>query len=128
MLKVRDLMKRDAFSLPASLSASEAAWAFMHHGVSAAPVRDAGGQLVGFCSNADLIDGTRTGGSAFDATVEEIMTPAVLSVAEDDAAMDAAHMMVEHHIHQVVVLGPTGELAGMVSAMDFLRHFLDEAG
>jgi len=128
MLKARDLMTRNVFTLPASLSASEAAWALMHRGVSGAPVHDAEGHLVGMLSNADLVDPER-GGTDADGewrTVGDIMTPAIIAVSEDASGTDAAQLMVEHGLHRVVVLDAAGGLAGIITPMDFLRRLLVE--
>jgi predicted transcriptional regulator len=129
MLKARDLMSRNVFTLPASLSASEAAWALMHRGVSGAPVHDSEGRLVGMLSNADLVDpergGTDVGGDEWR-TVGDIMTPAMIAVGEDAAATDAAQLMVDHGVHRVVVLDAAGGLAGIITPMDFLRRLLLE--
>jgi CBS domain-containing protein len=126
MLKSRDLMTREVFTLPATLSLPEAAWALMHHGLSAAPVRDGKGRLVGVLSEADLIDETRDGGLGDEATVADVMTPALLAVAEDDPAMNAAHLMVDHRIHHVVVLAAGGELVGMLTPMHFMKRLADD--
>jgi predicted transcriptional regulator len=127
MLKARELMTRDVFTLPASLSLDEAAWALMHRGVSGAPVRDRDGSLVGVVSNADLVNPERGPGDGDPArTVADVMTPAVIAVGQDDPAVDAVHLMIDHGVHRVMVLGPEGELLGILTPMDFLRRLLVE--
>jgi CBS-domain-containing membrane protein len=128
MLKAREVMTRDVFTLPASLSLDEAAWALMHRGVSGAPVRERGGAITGVVSNADLVNPERgpdeTG--AEPRTVADVMTPAVIAVEADDPAVDAVHLMVDHGVHRVLVLGPEGQLLGILTPMDFLRRLLAE--
>jgi predicted transcriptional regulator len=128
VLKARDLMTRDVFTLPASLSLGEAAWALMHRGVTGAPVRDAAGRLVGMVSNADLVDPERGAGGGEPQTIEDVMTPALIAVEEDDPAIEAVHLMVAHGVHRVVVLKRSGELLGIITPMDFLRRLLLEGG
>lgn len=122
MLKVRDVMTRNVMTLPASLSVEEAAWALMHRGVSGAPVRDSEGQLIGVVSERDLVNPER--GALDDPTmsIEEIMTPALLTVDASDPAVDAVQMMIDHHIHRVIVVDVMGDLVGIITPMDFLRH------
>ena len=122
MLKVRDVMTRDVVTLPASLSVQEAAWALMHRGISGAPVRDSGGQLIGVISERDLINPDRGALDDPMMAIENLMTPALLSVDADDPAVDAVEMMIAHHIHRVVVVDKIGDLVGIITPMDFLRH------
>ena len=56
MLTVADLMTREVFTLPASLSLDGAAWALMHRGVSGAPVCDDDGKVVGVLSETELLE------------------------------------------------------------------------
>jgi len=122
MLKVRDVMTRNVMTLPASLSVQEAAWALMHRGISGAPVRDSDGELVGVISERDLINPDRGALDDPMMAIEQLMTPALLSVDADDPAVDAVEMMIAHHIHRVVVVDPLGDLVGIITPMDFLRH------
>ncbi|HET6282316.1 MAG TPA: CBS domain-containing protein [Polyangia bacterium] len=122
MLKVRDVMTRDVLTLPASLSVQEAAWALMHRGISGAPVRDSHGHLIGVISERDLINPERGALDDPMMAIEDIMTPALLSVDRDDPAVDAVEIMIAHHIHRVVVVDAAGDLVGIITPMDFLRH------
>lgn len=115
-------MTRQVMTLPASLSLQEAAWALMHRGVSGAPVLDGEGHLIGVVSERDLINPERGALDDPETAVEEIMTPAVLVVEADDPAADAVQMMVSHSIHRVLVVDVAGDLIGIVTPMDFLRH------
>ena len=127
MLKAREVMARDVFTLPASLSLDEAAWALMHKGVSGAPVRDTDGSVIGVVSNADLVNPERGPDDGDQPrTVADVMTPAVIAVEEDDPAVDAVHLMIDHGVHRVLVLDPRGQLLGILTPMDFLRRLLAE--
>jgi predicted transcriptional regulator len=126
MLKARDLMSRDVFTVPATLSVGEAAWALMHRGVSGAPVRDGARRLIGVVSNADLVDPERGGDNPGVCTVEDVMTPALIAVAADDPAIDAVHLMLAHGVRRVLVLDEEGELLGILTPMDYLRRLLVE--
>jgi CBS-domain-containing membrane protein len=126
MLKLRDIMTRDVFTLPESCSLGEAAWALMHRGVSGAPVRDDGGRLVGVVSKSDLADPDRGPADQEGKVVGDVMTPALLALDPEDPAVEAVHLMVEHGVHRVVVVDSAGGLIGIVTPMDFLRRLLTD--
>ena len=118
-------------------------------GVGAAPVVDADGVVVGMLSNSDLVvQESRLhfptllsflGASieighkrfaeeleaALAATVADVMTADPVSCAESCTIEDAATMMHDHDIGEVVVLRD-GKLAGIVSRNDVLRAILAE--
>jgi predicted transcriptional regulator len=124
VLKLHQVMTRDVFTVPASLSRDEAAWALMHRGVSGAPVRDDDGRLVGVISTSDLVDPERGGGVDEIQTVADIMTPAVMALEADDTIFDAVQMMTSHGLHRVIVVDRDGMLVGIVTPTDFLRRLL----
>lgn len=52
----------------------------------------------------------------------EVMTPKVISVEADAPIMQAVHLMLQNRISGLPVVGPKGELVGMVTEGDFLRR------
>lgn len=52
----------------------------------------------------------------------EVMTPKVISVEVDAPVMQAVHLMLQNRISGLPVVGPKGELVGMVTEGDFLRR------
>jgi len=52
----------------------------------------------------------------------QIMTHNVITVSPETSIFAAASIMLENHISGLPVLGPTGELIGIVSEADFLRR------
>jgi predicted transcriptional regulator len=126
VLQLKQVMTRDVFTIPASLSVEEAAWALMHRGISGAPVRDDEGRLVGVISNADLVDPERGCGTDEVRTVADVMTPAVIAVGADDTTFDAVQIMVSHGIHRLAVVDKDGALVGIVTPIDFLRRLLQD--
>jgi predicted transcriptional regulator len=124
VLTAKEVMTRDVFTLPATLSAREAGWALMHRGVSGAPVRDRHGRIIGVISQSDLALAHVTADDWRD--VADVMTPAVLAVGPQDAALDAVHLMIDHGVHRVVVLEDSGALAGIITSRDILRLLVEE--
>src|SRR5262245_50325389 len=82
MLRIRDIMTREVFVLPAEASLEEAASSLSSRGIGGAPVRDRRGQLVGVLSKSDLVDPEN--GTADARTVGDVMMPALLTLHEDD--------------------------------------------
>jgi CBS domain-containing protein len=121
MLRVRDIMTRDVFTVDATASAEDAAEALTRHGIGGAPVCDAEGALVGMLSKSDLVDPSSKDWIKGQATVSDVMNPNLLSFYADDPALAAVHGMSEHGIHRVVVYDADGKLAGIVTALDVVR-------
>jgi CBS domain-containing protein len=52
----------------------------------------------------------------------DVMTPRVISIEVDAPVMRAVHLMLQNRISGLPVVGPKGELVGMVTEGDFLRR------
>ena len=52
----------------------------------------------------------------------DVMTPKVISVEADAPIMQAVHLMLQNRISGLPVVGPKGEVVGMVTEGDFLRR------
>lgn len=128
MMKAAEIMTREVFTIPSSLSLGGAAWALMHRGVEGAPVRDEEGQLVGVLSSADLLEarvaepGSEADFADDDRRVAEVMTPALLAVGPSESVSDVLAMMLAHDTHRVLVLDDDGELLGIITTRDLLRE------
>jgi CBS domain-containing protein len=141
-LLARDLMTPDVVTVPPETPVMAMARLLADRGISAVPVVDAAGKVLGIVTEADLI--RRLAGeedrpsSWFGAlfadpanqaeryarthgvTARDLMTEKVVSVAPDTTAAHIAHMMEEQKIRRVVVV--EGEkLKGIVSRADLLR-------
>jgi CBS domain-containing protein len=121
MLRVRDIMTEEVFTLDASASALEAAWALTRRNLGGAPVRDKDGVLIGVLSKSDLVNPEPSDWIKGEATVEDIMTPNVLGLYADDPALAAAKGMAEAKVHRAVVYDTDGNLIGIVTSMDIVE-------
>lgn len=122
MLRVKDIMTPEVFTLEFDASAEEAAWALTRRSISGAPVRDAEGKLTGFLSKTDLVDPSPDDWvERKKATVGDLMMPAAHTVYADDPALNAAKTMADQRIHHVMVLDEESELCGIVTALDVVR-------
>jgi predicted transcriptional regulator len=79
------------------------------------PVVDEGGTLIGSVRLQDVAEVDR------DATVAEVMSREVATIGPDAAATEAFRRIEESRARRLVVIGPDGELLGIVSTTDLLR-------
>lgn len=138
-LCAKDLMTPDPVIVRPEDSFTRLAHLFNLHRVSGLPVVDGSGRLVGVVSKTDLIRGEWEGtgartsdffslpgdaGGAFEfsgpGTVQEIMSPPVITVEEDATAGEVAGLMSSQRVHRVLVTRQ-GKLVGIISTMDMLR-------
>lgn len=118
---------------------------FHEHTISGAPVVDSRGSLMGVVSLSDLsrekpaeaaaeisfyanpswgtIHFPTAGGDA--QTVADIMTNLVIAADQDEHIERAADLMVEHHVHRVIVTS-AGKVVGVVSSFDLVKEFLNQ--
>lgn len=121
MLKVRDIMTREVYTVEMDASAEEAAWGLTRRHIGGAPVRDHSGGLVGMLTKGDLVNPEPAQWIRGEATVEDVMNPDVLALYAEDAAVTAAVGMAERKIHRVVVIDADGRMAGIVTAFDIVK-------
>jgi CBS domain-containing protein len=144
-LRARDLMTPDVVTVPAETPVIAMARLLADRGISAVPVVDAEGKVLGVVTEADLIrrlagEQDKPGGffaSLFgnperDAeryarthgvTARDVMTADVVAVDPDALASAVAHLMEDKGIRRVVVV-QDGRLKGIVSRADLLRALI----
>lgn len=105
-------------------------------GVRHVPIVDKNDELVGIVSDRD-IRGFQVGAAAgagpgsdsaaedaLDVAVADIMTRGVVSVSTRDDLITAIDALLEHRVGALpVVDSATGDIAGMLSYVDILKHF-----
>jgi CBS domain-containing protein len=92
--------------------------ALRRHRISAVPVVDEAGAVVGLVSEYDLL-------ATVGRTAREVMTTAVISVTEDTDIADVRHLLVDRRIRRVPVLAG-GRLVGIVSRADVIALMATE--
>lgn len=125
MLRIKDIMTSNVYTVDPEASAGEAAWGFTRRHIGGAPARDAEGNLVGVLSSSDLVNPEPAQWIRGEATVGDLMNPDVISLYEEDPAMAAVSTMAERNIHRVVVLDAESRLAGIVTPMDVVLALAD---
>jgi len=105
-------MKSPVYTASVDMPAADVADLLVKYRISAVPVVDAGGAVIGLVSEHDLI--ARDGSTAAD-----IMSPGIVSVTEDTDVDDVRHLLVDRRIRRVPVLSG-GRLVGIVSRADIV--------
>ena len=83
--------------------------------VTGAPVVQ-GERIVGVVSQTDLLCALSS-----ETPVTQVMNETVYAVRPQDPLILAVRLMVEQHIHRVIVVKDDGQLYGLLSSMDVLR-------
>lgn len=123
-VRVRDVMTAPAITVTEAASFKEIVDLMLRHGVSALPVVDDTGSLVGMISEADLITKPAQGGSRRGGhTAGGIMNAPAETAHLDDTVCDLARRMVANHRKHLPVVDNSRRLVGVVSRRDVLRMF-----
>lgn len=116
---VASVMTRGPVSVPAGAPFATVAGVLSRNRISAVPVVDREGALIGVVSEADLIGGRDGAGL----TARELMTSAVRTVPETATLPAAARLLAEAGVRRLFVT-ERGRLVGVVSRRDLLRSYL----
>lgn len=144
-MKARDLMTTSLVVVPPETPVAGVAQLLASRGISAVPIADAEGKLLGLVTEGDLIrrlaeekrgplgwflglfrDSRKLAerfAKAHGAKAEDVMTRDLVTVDEEAGADDIARLMEKHQIRRVPVLRD-GRLVGIVSRADLLRAVL----
>lgn len=94
--------------------------------IGALVVLDRWGKLVGMFSERDVIHAlAQHGAEALDYEVHEVMTPDVTTCTPEDRIDEAMKVMTAHRVRHLPVM-EEGQLVGIVSIGDLVKHRLDE--
>lgn len=140
-LTVKDVMTRTVVAVYDSAPFKEIVRRMQEYRVSAVPVVDERGHIVGVVSEGDLIlkeDSHLEGdGHLFESrhrkvdrgkhagfVAAELMTSPAITIGPNAPLGDAATLMHRHAIKRLPVVGDAGEVLGIVSRADLLKVFL----
>lgn len=146
--RVKDVMNPDIMTVADDMTTDELARYLTEHEISGAPVVDGQGHLIGVVSMTDIgrqmAEPSEFSSSARSefyrdtpdylsledlaqrfveeraVAVRDVMTPVVHQVAASAPVSQAAKMMIQHHIHRLVVTEGR-EPVGIITSMDLLR-------
>lgn len=148
--KVSDVMTTQVVSVAEDTPFKDIAETLIQGGISAVPVVDAAGHVLGVVSEADLLrkeefreqyyrEGYRpplrarlrhpkARRKAAGDTAAELMTRPAISVTPDTSVVAAARLMDAHEVKRLAVVDAQGRLAGIVSRRDLVKPFLRADG
>ena len=127
MIRVRHIIAHRAppFLLDADMTAAEASRFLLRHHIGGAPVNK-DGQLVGFCSERDIVYRVVAKNLDPDATkVSEVMSAEVLSGAPNDTATDCEDRMRQRHVRHLPIV-EDGKVVACISLRNLLQSELRE--
>ncbi|MEU7692586.1 CBS domain-containing protein [Microbispora hainanensis] len=128
---VHEIMTTPVVTVPRTWTIKQAVRLLYEKDITAAPVVDENGRMVGIVSEMDLLRGEYGANpraflrpeapptSRPPALVEEVMTPHVRTVAEDADTMEVVELMITTGVKSVPVVHD-GELVGIVSRRDLM--------
>lgn len=141
-MKAKDLMTTDVITVSPDATVSHVAQLLLRHRISAVPVLEGGGKLVGIVSEGDLMRRAEAGTEprrswwlnllarpedlatdyvrSHARLVKDVMTRKIISVGEDESASRIAALLEEKRIKRVPVV-KDGRLVGIVSRADLLH-------
>ncbi|GIH70714.1 CBS domain-containing protein [Sphaerimonospora thailandensis] len=129
---VREVMTAPVVTVPRTWTATQAVRLLCEKDITAAPVVDESGRMIGIVSEMDLLRGELEAdpraylhfAAASDARpaleVEEVMTPNVKTVREDTDVLELVELLVTMGMKSVPVVRGD-ELVGIVSRRDLMR-------
>ncbi|MFI9186515.1 CBS domain-containing protein [Streptomyces goshikiensis] len=137
---VNDVMTKTVVTVTAAAEFKEIATAMERWKVTAVPVIEGEGRVVGVVSEADLLTKEefhaqgpslieqmrRLGDTAKAGSVraEQLMTSPAVTIRPDATLPRAARLMADRHIKRLPVVDADGTLLGIVSRADLLKVFL----
>jgi CBS domain-containing protein len=126
-MKVSDVMWTDLKTVAPEETLSGVIVVMAEAHVSAVPVVDGSGRLVGVLSTTDILQAEADAESSKEhvrlldhSTVEEIMTPRPLTIPPDAEVREAAQQMLYLEVHRLFV-EDSGRLVGVISQSDIVR-------
>jgi len=145
---VKDLMSPDVMTVADDMTTDALAQFLIEREISGAPVVDSQGHLIGVVSMTDIgrniaepsdVELSRRSGFYRDidadltledlgqrhvedraVTVRDVMTPVIHQVHGTASVAEAARLMVDHHIHRLVVTQDK-EPVGIITSLDLLK-------
>jgi len=145
-MQILRYMKKDVVFIHADATISDAAHVFVKHHVGVLPVIDRDGRPIGvvglqdmltlelpdfvnFVADVDFVqdfgavETTRPSPAALARSIKKLMKPP-FSVPQDCGLLRAYALMVQHNLHDLLVVSPDGKLAGIASRVDVGRAIL----
>jgi len=145
-MHISKYMKKDVVSIQADATIGDAARLFVKHHVGMLPVLDKDGKPAGVVSLQDMltlelpdfvnfvadvdfvhdfgaVETTRPSAAALARSIKKLMK-APFTVEQDCGLLRAYALMIQHNLHDMLVVSPQGALVGIASRVDVGRAIL----
>ena len=126
-MRVSELMQTEVQTVPPDAVVNDAVVVLAESRVSALPVVDGTGRMVGVISSTDVLaseeeaEDEKARDTLFEKTlVRDLMTPRPLTIAPDAEVKEAAQQMLYADVHRLFVT-QGGSLIGVISTTDIMR-------
>ncbi|MGF1791865.1 MULTISPECIES: CBS domain-containing protein [Photobacterium] len=132
--KVSEYMTRKVVTIQPETGLREAFFLMRDNAIRHLPVTNIDGELIGFISDRELrrpgwVDESPDIGHEYDLTddlhVGDVMVKDIIHVRTYDTLTKAIGTILNHNISAAPVLDKTGQLVGILSAVDLLSAFQD---
>jgi CBS domain-containing protein len=152
-VSVVSIMSADTICVDPELSLEALLKLFLDHGISGAPVVNKEGRPLGVVSKTDLLRSQWENAGLIElepfapdgaedvelepgfhlerireGKVEDIMTPVSFTLSENASVARAAALMAYEGVHRVPVLSGSGQVIGLISALDVTRWVAETSG
>ena len=128
-MRVAQLMQSPVTTVSREATVGEAILTLADQHISAVPVVDHRGAMLGVLSSTDILEAESAATDRAardqlfeDTPVEELMTPRPLTIGPEADIRDAAREMLYSDVHRLFV-ELDGELVGVISRTDIVRAF-----
>jgi CBS domain-containing protein len=142
---VKNIMKRDVFTIPHTATYYEAAKLLHEHNISGAPIVDDHNKLVGMITEKDLFkvlypfyksyyenpelysdaeDRENKASEIKDDVIEKFYSHDIVTVNPDTLIMQAGAMLIAKGIHRMPVVDDEGKIVGIISRGDIFSEVL----
>ena len=122
-MRVRELMQKDVKTVNREASVNDAVVALTDSHISALPVVDSAGRMVGVISSTDVLtseDAVEREALFEQMMVRDIMTPRPLTISPEAEVKEAAQQMLYADIHRLFVTHGD-QVIGVISTTDIVR-------
>ena len=139
-MNISSCMKHNVISIPATASIREAAAIFVKKHIGLLPVVDDDEKLVGVVSMSDMltlelpdfvsfvadvdfvhdfgaVETTRPSSDKLKKSIKTLMNPPI-TVHEDSGLLRVYALMLQHNLHDILVVSEDGRLVGIASRVD----------
>ena len=116
---VSDIMTRDVVFTTTDASVEEAVRTMVEHNVGGLPVLDREGRLWAILTERDIV--RSLAGRISGRKVSEFMTKEVVVAGPGETLAEGVEKMTSRGFRRLPIVGPEGQLLGMVTVMDILR-------